>query len=58
VDVQLICHIKDIRILDLLSGSSSFVAEAYNDYTINNVAGCNLLYDIDTITEIEKLVKP
>jgi len=57
VDVQLICHIKDIRILDFLSGSFSFVAEAYNDYTIYNIVGCNLLYDIDNITEIEKRVK-
>ena len=57
MDIQLFRHTKDIRILDFLSGSSSFVAEAYNDYTIVNVIGCNLLYDIDNITEIEKRVK-
>ena len=56
VDVQLILR-KDIRILDFLSGSFSFVVEVYSGYTIDNVVGCNLLYDIDNITEIKKRVK-
>jgi len=47
VDIQLIRHIKDMRILDFPSGLSSFVAEVYNDYTIDNVVECNLLYDVD-----------
>lgn len=57
MDVQLILRIKDIRILDFLSGSFSFVVDVYSGYTIDNVVGCNLLYDIDNITEIKKRVK-
>lgn len=34
-----------LKILDCPSGASSFVAEAYNEYKIKKVIGCDVLYD-------------
>ena len=34
-----------LKILDCPSGASSFVAEAYSEYNIKKVIGCDVLYD-------------
>ena len=35
-----------LKILDCPLGASSFVAEAYNEYNIKKVIGCDVLYDV------------
>ena len=40
-------QLKGLKILDCPSGASSFGAEAYNEYGIKKVVGCDVLYDND-----------
>jgi hypothetical protein len=47
-------HLKSLKILDCPSGASSFVAEATNDYNIDTVVGCDLLYGDDNIDDLER----
>jgi 2-polyprenyl-3-methyl-5-hydroxy-6-metoxy-1,4-benzoquinol methylase len=43
------------KILDCPSGASSFVAEAYNEYKIKKVIGCDVLYDWNLYADIDEL---
>ena len=47
-------YLKSLKILDCPSGASSFVAEATNDYGIDTVVGCDLLYSDDNIDDLER----
>lgn len=38
-------QLKGLKILDCPSGAYSFGAEAYNEYGIKKVVGCDVLYD-------------
>jgi SAM-dependent methyltransferase len=40
-------QLKGLKILDCPSDASSFGAEAYNEYGIKKVVGCDILYDND-----------
>jgi hypothetical protein len=47
-------QLKGLKILDCPSGASSFVAEASNEYQVRTAVGCDLLYDNNNLTAIEK----
>ncbi len=47
-------NLKDLKILDCPSGASSFVAEASNEYKVKQAVGCDLMYDDNNISMIEK----
>ena len=49
-----VSQLKGLRILDCPSGTSSFVAEAFDVHNIKQVVGCDMLYDIDNLNDIEK----
>ena len=38
-------NFRDLKILDCPSGASSFVAEAFSEYKVKKVVGCDLMYD-------------
>jgi hypothetical protein len=38
-------NFRDLEILDCPSGASSFVAEAFSEYKVKKVVGCDLMYD-------------
>ena len=46
-------ELESLKILDCPSGASSFVAEAFNDYDIKKVVGCDILYE-DNVKALEK----
>lgn len=53
-------QLLELKVLDCPSGASSFVAEAYNEYNIKKVIGCDILYDDgqkDALTAIITLEK-
>ena len=47
-------NFKDLKILDCPSGASSFVAEASSEYKVKQAVGCDLMYDNNNISMIEK----
>jgi 2-polyprenyl-3-methyl-5-hydroxy-6-metoxy-1,4-benzoquinol methylase len=53
-------QLSGLKILDCPSGASSSVAEAYSEYNIKKVIGCDVLYDdghedaLTTIITLEK----